>query len=61
MHTVGELEVYDHHKKGFPIIDVRKPNTSGSVTIPGSINIPYTELVERIDELDINNPSIFFL
>ncbi|MEH6618206.1 rhodanese-like domain-containing protein [Maribacter arcticus] len=60
VHTVGELEVYDHHKKGFPIIDARKPNTSGSVTIPGSINIPYTELVERMDELDINNPSIFF-
>jgi rhodanese-related sulfurtransferase len=58
--TVGELEVYNHHNKGWPIIDARKPNTSGSVTIPGSINIPYTELVERMDELDINNPSIFF-
>ena len=61
VHTVGELEVYNHHNKGWPIIDARKPNTSGSVTIPGSINIPYTELVERMDELDINNPSIFFL
>ena len=60
VHTVGELDVYDHHKKGFPIIDARKPNTSGSVTIPGSINIPYNELVERMDELDKNNPSIFF-
>jgi rhodanese-related sulfurtransferase len=58
--TLGELEVYAHHKKGLPIIDTRKPNTFDSVTIPGSINMPYSELVERMDELDINNPSIFF-
>ena len=30
------------------------------VSIPGSKNIPYDELVERIDELDENHPSIFF-
>lgn len=60
VNTVGELEVYDHHNKGLPIIDARKPGTSGSVTIPGSNNIPYDELVERMDELDENNPSIFF-
>jgi rhodanese-related sulfurtransferase len=60
VHTVGELEVYDHHNKGLPIIDARKPNTSGFVTIPGSKNIPYDELVGRMAELDKNNPSIFF-
>ncbi|MBK5214444.1 MAG: hypothetical protein JJE55_12380 [Flavobacteriaceae bacterium] len=60
VHTVGELEVYNHHNKGLAIIDARKPDTSGSVTIPGSKNIPYDELVERMDELDKNNPSIFF-
>ena len=60
VHTVGELEVYNHHNKGLSIIDARKPDTSGSVTIPGSKNIPYDELVGRMDELDENNPSIFF-
>jgi rhodanese-related sulfurtransferase/glutaredoxin len=60
VHTVGELEVYNHQKMGLPIIDARKPDTSGSVTIPGSKNIPYNELVERMDELDENDPSIFF-
>jgi rhodanese-related sulfurtransferase len=54
------LEVYHHHKKGLAIIDARKPDTSGSVTIPGSKNIPYDELVKRMDELDEKNPSIFF-
>ncbi len=60
VHTVGELEIYQHHMKGLPIIDTRKPDTSGAVTIPGSKNIPYDELVGRMDELDENNPSIFF-
>jgi rhodanese-related sulfurtransferase/glutaredoxin len=60
VHTVGELEVYNHHNKGLSIIDTRKPDTSGSVTIPGSKNISYDELVGRMDELDENNPSIFF-
>ncbi|NLP58960.1 rhodanese-like domain-containing protein [Lutibacter sp. B1] len=60
VHTVGELEVYNHHNKGLSIIDARKPDTSGSVTIPGSKNIPFDELVERMNELDENNPSIFF-
>ncbi|WP_339667172.1 rhodanese-like domain-containing protein [Maribacter arcticus] len=60
VHTVGELEVYQHHIKGLPIIDARKPDTSDGVTIPGSKNIPYDKLIGRIDELDKNNPSIFF-
>jgi len=60
VHTVGELEVYQHHMKGLSIIDARKPDTSDGVTITGSKNIPYDELIGRMDELDENNPSIFF-
>ncbi|MCB9352395.1 MAG: thioredoxin family protein [Lewinellaceae bacterium] len=58
--TVGEQEVYHHKKKDLPIIDARKPDTTCEVSIPGSSNIPYDELVERMDELDKNHPSIFF-
>jgi rhodanese-related sulfurtransferase/glutaredoxin len=60
VHTVGELEVYQHHMKGLAIIDARKPDTSDVVTIPGSKNIPYDKLIGRMDELDEINPSIFF-
>jgi len=60
VHTVGELEVYQHYMKALPIIDARKPDTSDGVTIPGSKNIPYDELIGRMAELDENNPSIFF-
>tara|TARA_R110000744_G_scaffold263153_3_gene377594 strand:+ start:198 stop:665 length:468 start_codon:yes stop_codon:yes gene_type:complete len=58
--TVGELEVHHHQKKDLPVIDVRKPDTTGAVSISGSKYIPYDELVERMDELDENNPTIFF-
>lgn len=58
--TVGELEVFHHKKKELPIIDARKTDTIGEVSIPGSKNIPYDMLVGRMDELDKNHPSIFF-
>ena len=35
-------------------------DTFEEVSIPGSKNIPYDELVGRMDELDKNHPSIFF-
>lgn len=58
--TIGEQEVFYHHGIGLPIIDTRKPDSRGGVCIPGSINIPYDVLVERIEELDKSNPSIFY-
>ncbi len=58
--TVGEQEVYHHKKMDLPIIDARKLDTTGEVSIPGSINIPYDEVVERMEELDKNHSSIFF-
>jgi len=60
VHTVGEVELYHHYMKGLPIIDARKMDAFDAVTIPGSKNIPHDELVGRMDELDKNNPSIFF-
>lgn len=58
--TVGELKVHYHQKMKLPIIDARKPDTTDSISIPGSKNIPYDEVAERIDELDKDHPSIFF-
>ncbi len=58
--TVGELEVYHHKKNELSIIDARKQNTRDNVSIPGSKNIPYDELVVRMDELDKKNPTIFY-
>ncbi len=58
--TVGEKEVFYHKQKDLPIIDTRKPDTMDEVSIPGSKNIPYDELVGRMKELDQNHPSIFY-
>ena len=58
--NVGEVEVYHHKKNELPIIDTRKPDTIDKVSIPGSKNIPYDEIVKRMKELDENHPSIFF-
>lgn len=58
--TIGEIEVYHHLEQGLPVIDTRKPGTTGGVTIPGSKSIPYDELTERKDELDKDHPNIFF-
>ena len=58
--TVGEQEVFHHKKMNMPIIDTRKPGTMDEVSIPGTKNIPYDELVGRINELDDGQPSIFF-
>ena len=58
--TIGELEVYHHQKMNLSIIDTRKINTTGAVSISGSKNIPYDKLVGRMDELDENYPNIFF-
>lgn len=58
--TVGELEVYHHKKNDLLIIDTRKPGTIDEVSIPGSKNIPYDEVVKRMVELDENQPCIFF-
>jgi len=50
--TVGELELIDFlsSEKG-PLIDGRTDDYYLRETIPGAINIPYTEIAIRLDEL----------
>ncbi|MEO9886021.1 MAG: hypothetical protein ABJR05_16290 [Balneola sp.] len=50
--TVGELEVIDHIKKQYPIVDVRVPDTKFAKSIPASMNIPLDELSDHMDKLD---------
>lgn len=50
--TVGELELIEAMKGGDTIlVDGRTPDWYTGGTIPGAINIPYTEAVERLAEL----------
>ncbi|WP_342355768.1 rhodanese-like domain-containing protein [Paracoccus sanguinis] len=50
--TVGELELIEAMKAGDTIlVDGRTPDWFTGGTIPGAINIPYTQAVERLSEL----------
>jgi rhodanese-related sulfurtransferase len=58
--TVGELEVIEHLRAGRPLVDCRLPEYVVSGTIPGALNIPHDEIVERIAELDPVEPTVVF-
>jgi len=58
--TVGELDVHNHQEKGLPIVDVRTVDSNNAATISGSKQIPHGEIVMRMDELDREQPTIFF-
>ncbi len=42
------------------VVDARTPGWFERGTIPGADNIPHTDVVDRIDELDPSEPTIFF-
>ena len=58
--TVGELEVIEHLRAGRPLVDCRLPEYVDRGTIPGAVNIPHDEIVERIAELDPVEPTVVF-
>ena len=58
--TVGELETIDHLEQEMPVVDSRNPDSYRQATIPGATNLPFSEATSRVDELDRQNPTIFF-
>ena len=51
--TIGELEVLDALKTGdATVVDSRTPDWYATGTIPGAINIPYTQAVEQLAKLN---------
>ena len=60
VHTVGEVEVISHLKQGLPVVDGRTRDLYENSTIPGARNIPYPDVTTRINELDREQPTIFF-
>lgn len=50
--TIGELELIDAMTEGDTIlVDGRTPDWYSGGTIPGAINVPYTQAIERLAEL----------
>ena len=58
--TVGEIEVIEHIEHGRPLIDTRLPVFYEKSTIQGALNIPHDLIIERIEELDPEHPTVFF-
>jgi len=58
--TVDELELNEHLESEHPVVDARTSDFYEESTIPGAENIPYDAIVERMDELDREQPTIFF-
>lgn len=58
--TVGELEVIEHIRAGGVAVDARTPEFYEQGTLPGAINIPHTEIEERMRELDRGKQTVFF-
>jgi rhodanese-related sulfurtransferase len=49
--TVGEIELLDFAKDGGKLIDGRTVDWHVNGTIPGAINMPYTQMADRLDEI----------
>jgi len=49
--TVGEIELLDFAKTGGKLIDGRTVDWHVNGTIPGAINMPYTQMADRLDEI----------
>jgi rhodanese-related sulfurtransferase len=58
--TVDEIELHKYLEQKWSVVDARTPDFYKTSTIPGSKNIPHTEIVSRIRELDKDRPTIFF-
>jgi rhodanese-related sulfurtransferase len=58
--TIGELELIEHLRHGLPVIDTRLAHFHGDGTIPGARSIPHDEILDRLDDLDLETPSVFF-
>jgi rhodanese-related sulfurtransferase len=58
--TVGELEVAELVREGAQLVDVRVPDSRSGVTLPGAVNVPHDQVLERRDELDPSRVHILF-
>jgi len=55
--TVGEVELLEFAKKGGKLIDGRTVEWHIDGTIPGAINMPYTQMAKRLDEIGCSKKS----
>jgi rhodanese-related sulfurtransferase len=58
--TVGECELLRLIDEGALVVDCRTRGSFGGRTVPGSVLLPYDEIIARRDELDPQRLSVLF-
>jgi rhodanese-related sulfurtransferase len=58
--TMDESELYKFMETGQQVFNGRTRDFFDVSTIPGAKNIPHTEVINRMDELDRSKHAIFF-
>lgn len=58
--TATELVDWQRTQPGLQIVDVRNPGEVTAGAVDGSINLPLPQLLDRIDELDPQSPTIVY-
>ena len=58
--TVGELEVIAHIERGLPLVDTRLEHYLANGSLPGAVNVPHTQTLERIAEFDRAVETVLF-
>lgn len=52
--------IRDHREGSFTLLDVRQPKEYETAHIPGATLIPLPELMDRLDDLDPEKPTIVY-
>ncbi len=60
LRTVGEFELIEHLETGGVAVDCRRPEAYDGGTLPGAVNIPHPQVLDRIGELDPEEKTVFF-
>ena len=58
--AIGDLELLELATQGVPLVDGRMGDLFTRATIPGSVNIPFDQVVDRRAELDDGEQVVFF-
>ncbi len=58
--TVGELEVIEHLRAGRRVVDCRTVGHLSAGTIPGAVNLPHDQIVERLGDLGPEASAVLF-
>lgn len=58
--TVGELDYWINGGRQMFLVDLRGPEAFSRSHLKGAVNIPFEELEDRLEELPVGTPIVFY-